>query len=151
MYAAPKPNAPLAGVTILLALGAGALACVLWVLPYRSFDLDRFFAPKELALHAAALLAGIAALAGARRLALNRADYALIAWLSISAISALFATNHFLAYRALTVSVSGAAIFWSARAAAAAGFSRPIARVLALVVVVGAITALAQAYGVKME
>src|ERR1019366_3735251 len=151
MYAARKPNAPLAGVTMLLAVGAGALACVLAVLPYRSFDLDRFFAPKELALHAAALVAGIAALASARRLALSRADLALVAWLSLSAISAVFATNHWLAYRALTVSVSGAGIFWSARAAASAGFARALARVLALVVVIGAMTALAQAYGVKME
>jgi hypothetical protein len=136
---------------MLLAVGAGALACVLTVLPYRSFDLDRFFAPKELALHAAALVAGIAALASTRRLSFSRADLALVAWLSLSAISAVFATNHWLAYRALTVSVSGAVIFWSARAAASEGFARGLARVLALVVVIGAITALAQAYGVKME
>src|ERR1019366_4228816 len=98
MYAASKPNAFLAGATILLAVGAGALACVLAVLPYRSFDLDRFFAPKELALHAAALIAGTAALASARpsarpsarRLPLSRADLALAAWLSLSLISALF-------------------------------------------------------------
>lgn len=151
MYAATKPNAPLVGVTILLALGAGALACVLWVLPYRSFDLDRFFAPKELALHAAAFVAGVTALAGARRLWLGAADYALITWLVLSAISAAFATNHYLAFRALTVSVSGAVVFWSARAAAAAGFARPLSRVLALVVLIGALTALAQAYGIKME
>jgi hypothetical protein len=40
-----QPPLTVAGVAILLALGAGALACVLAVLPYRSFDLDRFFAP----------------------------------------------------------------------------------------------------------
>jgi O-antigen ligase len=151
MYAATKPNAPLVGVTILLALGAGALACVLWVLPYRSFDLDRFFAPKELALHTAAFVAGVTALAGSRRLWLGRADYALISWLVLSLISAIFATNHAVAYRALTLSVSGAAVFWCARAAADAGFARPLSRVLALVVLIGAITALLQAYGVKME
>jgi O-antigen ligase len=151
MYAARKLNAPLAGVTVLLALGAGALGCVLAVLPYRSFDLDRFFAPKELAFHAAALVAGTVTLACTRRLSLSRADLALVAWLSLSAISALFATNHWLAYRAFTISVSGAAIFWSGRAAASAGFARALARVLALVVVMGAITALAQAYGMKLE
>jgi O-antigen ligase len=143
--------ATIAGVTILLALGAGAFACVLAVLPYRSFDLDRFFAPKELALHAAALAAGIAALASARRLSLSRADLALAAWLILSALSALFATNHWVAHRALAISVSGAAVFWSARAAASAGFGPALARLLALAVVLGAITALAQAYGVKME
>ena len=140
-----------AGATILLALGAGALACVLAVLPYRSFDLDRFFAPKELALHAAALAAGLAALVSARRMSLTKADHVLVVWLMLSAASALFATNHWLAYRALAVSMSGAVIFWSARAAASAGSGRALVRLLALVVVIGAITALAQAYGVKME
>jgi O-antigen ligase len=143
--------ASISGVVMLLALAAGALACVLVVLPYRSFDLDRFFVPKELAFHAAALVAGVAALASARRMALSRADLALVAWLALSAISALFAGNHWLAFRALTISVSGAAIFWAARATAGAGYGRALARVLALAVVVGAITALAQAYGVKME
>jgi O-antigen ligase len=151
MYAATKPNAPLVGVTILLALGAGALACVLWVLPYRSFDLDRFFAPKEFALHAAAFAAGVTALAGARRLSLGKVDDALAVWLVLSAISAIFATNHALAYRALTVSVSGAAVFWSARAAADAGYARALSRVLALVVLIGALTALTQAYGIKLD
>jgi O-antigen ligase len=145
------PPLTVAGVTILLALGAGALACVLAVLPYRSFDLDRFFAPKELAFHAAALAAGLAALVSARRMSLTKADHALVVWLLLSAASALFATNHWLAYRALALSVSGAAIFWSARAAASAGSERALVRLLALVVVAGAITALAQAYGVKME
>jgi hypothetical protein len=135
----------------LVAVGAGALACVVLVVPYRSFDLDRFFAPKELALHVSALVAGVAVLASARRLSLSRADLALVAWLLISTVSALFATNHWLAYRALTVTVSGAAVFWSARRLATVGLRPALARTLALVVVIGAITALAQAYGVKME
>ena len=136
---------------LLLALGAGALACVLWVLPYRSFDLDRFFGPKELALHATALIAGVTALAGARSFSLNRADLALIAWILMSALSALFAANHPLAFRALTISVSSAVVFWTARTAASAGFAPALTKFLALVVVIGALTALAQAYGIKME
>ena len=48
----------------LAVLVAGALAAVLAVLPYRAFDLDRFFAPKELALHVTALLAGATLLSG---------------------------------------------------------------------------------------
>jgi O-antigen ligase len=140
-----------AGWLALVALGTGAVVCVLAVLPYRSFDLDRFFAPKELALHAAALTAGVLSLAAAPRLSLTRADLALIAWLSLSAVSALFATNHWLAYRALTLSVSGAVVFWSARFVASAGLGPALARILALTVVLGALTGLAQAYGVKME
>jgi O-antigen ligase len=143
--------ASIAGAAALLALGAGALACVLLVLPYRSFDLDRFFVPKEIALHVTAIVAGIAALASTRRFALTRADLALIVWLGLSAVSAVFATNHALAFRALTVSVSSAVVFWSARTVAREGFGGALTRVLALVVVAGAFTALAQAYGVKME
>jgi hypothetical protein len=136
---------------VVLALGAGAAACVMVVFPYRSFDLDRFIAPKELALHAAALVAGVLAITATRRLSLTRADAALIAWLALSALSAFFATNHWLAYRALSLSVSGAAVFWSARFVASAGLGPALARILALVVVLGAITALAQAYGVTLE
>jgi hypothetical protein len=136
---------------VVLALGAGAAACVMVVFPYRSFDLDRFIAPKELALHAAALVAGVLAITATRRLSLTRADAALIAWLALSALSAFFATNHWLAYRALSLSMSGAAVFWSARFVASAGLGPALARILALVVVLGALTALAQAYGVTLE
>jgi O-antigen ligase len=135
----------------LVALGVGALATVLAVLSFRAFDLDRFFAPKELALHASALVAGVALLAGTKRLALRRADLALAAWLALSFFTAVFATNHWLAFRALTLTVSGAVVFWSARRLAAAGLSGALTTVLAVAVVAGALTALAQAYGVKME
>lgn len=145
------PTRSIADWIALVAVGAGALACVLLVTPYRSFDLDRFFAPKELALHVSALVAGVAVLWSARRLTLSRADLALAAWLVLSALSALFATNHWLAYRAFAVTASGAIVFWSARRLAAVGLGPALAHTLALAVVIGAITALAQAYGVKME
>jgi O-antigen ligase len=130
---------------------AGALAAVLAVRPYRLFDLDRFFAPKELALHLAALLAGLALLSGARRAALTRVDIALAAWVALSIASALFASNHWLAFRALSITVSGAVVFWSARRLAAAGLGGALARALAAAVVIGSLTALAQAYGLRME
>ena len=136
---------------VLVALGAGALACVLLVVPYRSFDLDRFFAPKEVALHAAALVAGAAALIHSRRFVLSRADFALIAWIALSALSALFATNHSLAFRALTLTVSGAVVFWCARGLATAGLAPALVRILSLAILAGALTGLAQAYGIKME
>jgi O-antigen ligase len=136
---------------VLFALGAGAFACVLLVLPYRSFDLDRFFAPKEVALHAAAFVAGLTALAFSPRFTFSKADAGLIAWIVFSAASAVAATNYWLAFRAVAITVSGAAVFWSARKIAQAGFGPALTRLLALAVVAGAITALAQAYGIKME
>jgi hypothetical protein len=136
---------------VLLAIGAGALASVLLVLPYRSFDLDRFFAPKELALHASALVAGLAALASSPRLTISKTDTALAAWVLLSAVSVLGATNYWLSFRALAITVSGAVVFWSARKVARAGLGPILTRMLALAIVAGAITALAQAYGIKME
>jgi hypothetical protein len=135
----------------LVALVAGALAVVLLVEPYRAFDLDRFFAPKELALHVTALIAGLTLLSGARRAALTRADIALAIWIALSALSAIFATNHWLAFRALAITVSGAVVFWSARRLMAAGLGGTLARAVAAVIVVGSLTAIAQAYGLKME
>ncbi|MBX6333300.1 MAG: hypothetical protein IRY91_15750, partial [Gemmatimonadaceae bacterium] len=98
----------------------GAAAVVLVVVPFKQFDLDRFFVPKELALHLAATLAALLLVARARRLALTRVDTLLVAYLGLSAISALFAPNWWLATRALAVSLSGAAVFWSAGALARA-------------------------------
>ena len=135
----------------LAALSLGALATVLAVLPYRAFDLDRFFVPKELALHVSATVAGAAALLGVRRLALARADLLLAVWLALSLISALFATNHWAAFRAVTLSLSGATVFWTARHLARENLGGILARALGVVAVIGALTALAQAYGVPME
>jgi len=134
-----------------LVLQAGALLVVLGALPYKQFDLDRFFVPKELVLHATALLAAFAVLVSARRLTLARVDQFLAGFLAIGVLSALFATNWWLAERAVAVSLSGAACFWVARVIARAGLGRRLVAVLAFAAVLGAITALLQAYGVRTE
>ena len=135
----------------LAAITIGALATVLVVLPYRSFDLDRFLAPKELAVHVAAGIAGTVTLARARAVRITRADVLLGAWLLLSIASAVFATNHWAGLRAVTLSVSGAVIYWSARRLASAGLGGTLTACLGGVVVIGAATALLQAYGVKFN
>jgi hypothetical protein len=145
------PSPRLRDRAALAVLGAGALATALVVLPYRSFELDRFFLPKEVALHASAALAALVLLIGVRRFVVTRVDVMLAAWVALSIVSALFATNHWVAYRALTITLSGALVFWSARRVGEAALGGAFARMLALVVVAGAATALAQAYGLKME
>src|SRR6185295_18429528 len=87
-------------------LQLGAIAVILAVTTYRAFDLDRFFVPKELVLHATALLAGLLAFASIRRSGGTRIDRLLAAYVGLSAVSALFATNHWLGFRALAVSAS---------------------------------------------
>ena len=135
----------------LYVLQAGAVAVVLAAAPYKLFDLDRFFVPKELVLHATALLATLLCLSRARRLGLARVDELLGLFLTVGLVSALFASNWWLAGRAVAVSLSGAACFWSARAVARAGLGRSLLVALALASVIGAVTGLLQAYGVRTE
>lgn len=130
---------------------AGAIAVVLAATPYKSFDLDRFFVPKELVLHLTALVVTVLCLLRARRLALGRVDQLLGLFLALGIASALFATNWWLAERAVAISLSSVACFWSARALARAGLARQLLAALALAAVIGGITALLQAYGVHSE
>ena len=148
---AVTPRPPAAARFALLVLQLGALLVVLAALPYKAFDLDRFFVPKELVLHAAALLAAFAILVTARRFVLARVDQFLAGFLAIGVLSALLAANWWLAERAVAISLSGAACFWVARAIARAGLGRRLVAVLAFAAILGAITALLQAYGLRTE
>jgi len=139
------------GAAACAVLSAGAVAVVLAALPFKAFDLDRFFVPKELVLELAAALAALVLLARARRLELARVDVLLAAFLGLSALSAAFAPNWWLAGRALALSLAGAAVFWCARAAARAGWRRALVIAFALAAVVAAATALLQAYGVQSQ
>jgi O-antigen ligase len=133
----------------LVLLQAGIVAVVLAAVPFTLFDLERHAVPKELALHLAAAGSASLCLARARRLSLSLADLLLAAFLLLSALSTLFATNHWLAVRSLGLSVSGALVFWTARALRSAGLARPLLLAFAAGVVVAALTALLQAYGVE--
>jgi lysylphosphatidylglycerol synthetase-like protein (DUF2156 family) len=123
----------------------GALAVVLLALPYRAFDLDRFFVPKETALHATAAIAGLIVLARRRTPSLSRIDTFLVAFLALSTLSALFAENWWLATRALAITASGLTVFWVARTLSASGYERALLPGLAAAIVIGAGTALLQA------
>jgi O-antigen ligase len=130
---------------------AGAVAVVLAVTTLHAFDLDRFFVPKELVLHATVALAGLLALRALWRMGVTRVDLLLAGYLVLSALSALMATNRWLAMRALAISASSVILFWTARALRGAGLARPLAGALALGVVIAAATSLLQAYGLHIE
>jgi O-antigen ligase len=134
------------GVTIV-----GGLAVVLLSLPFKAFDLDRFFVPKELALHVTAAITGLVALARRPRPTLSRVDTLLVCFLAVSVISGFFAENWWLATRALAITASGLTVFWVARTLTAAGYERALISGLATAIVIGAMTALLQAYGVEPE
>ncbi|HVZ77973.1 MAG TPA: O-antigen ligase family protein [Gemmatimonadaceae bacterium] len=141
------PASPLLAAYGLVVLAAGAFGVVLAVAPYRAFDLDRFFVPKELVLHATVLLLAVPFVLRARATAGSRTDKWLLAFLGVSLLSALLATNHWLAFRALALSWSSLLCFWSARALARGGRSRAIVGILCGAVALAAITSLLQAYG----
>ncbi len=128
-------------------LQIGAFAVVLAALPYRLFELDRYTVPKELVLHLTAAGAGLLLLAGARRITIFVVDWLLIAFLGLTLLSALAASNGWLAFQAFGVTLSGAVLFWSARAVVRAGYAQPLLIAVTAAVVLAAVTALLQAYG----
>src|SRR5260370_9242290 len=129
----------------------GAIAVVLAATTFNAFELDRFFVPKELSLHVTAVLAALLAFRAIRRVPMTRVDLLLVLSLGASVLSAAFATNRWLAMRALAISASGVLLFWTARALAAAGLGRPLLNALALAVVVTCLTSLLQTYGLDLS
>jgi O-antigen ligase len=131
----------------LVILQIAAVAVVIAALPLPRFELDRYTIPKELVVELAALAAGMLCLSSARRLSILMVDIPLIGYLLLSAASALLATNGWLAFRAIGLSLSGATLFWCGRTLGRTGLGRPLLAVLAAAIVLGALTGLAQAYG----
>lgn len=131
-------------------VAAGAIVVVLIATTLNTFELDRFFVPKELALHITAVLATLFALRAMRHLACTRVDSLLALYVGVSALSALFATNHWVALRALAISASSLLLFWCGRAARSAGRSRALVGWLAAAAFAAAFGALLQTYGVDL-
>ena len=144
---APSKSDRLALVLVQL----GALAVVLAAVPFKQFDLDRYFIPKELALYIAAGGAAVACLAPRSKLSLARIDWLLIGFLALSTVSAVLAQNWWLSTRALAISLAGASLFWVGRVLRRDGLARPILWAVALAGTLGAVTSLLQAYGVTTE
>ncbi len=132
-------------------LQVGAIAVVLVAAPYKPFDLDRFFVPKEFVLAITAMVVGALCSLRARRIGLSRVDELLVVALGISAVSAIFATNWWLAGRGLAITAAGFTCYWCARALTKAGYGRALVAALALAGVVGALTSLLQTYGLRTD
>jgi hypothetical protein len=129
-------------------LQLGAIAVVLAASTFRAFELDRFFIPKELVLHLTAVLAGLLTF---RRVRFARVDWLLSGFLLLGVLSTLFATNTWLAIRAVAITASALVLFWTARVLRDAGLARPLLNALALAVVLVAATSLLQTYGIEPE
>src|SRR3954471_8403513 len=141
----------MAARAIKLLLQIGATAVVLAALPYKLFELDRYFVPKELVLHVIALAVGALLLVRRRSVPFDLVDKLIAVFLAWSVASAVFSTNYWLAQRALGLSVSSAIIFWGARAVAQDDSYSGVLAGCAIATVVAAATCLLQAYGVDTE
>jgi O-antigen ligase len=132
-------------------LCAGVIAVMLVALVFKVFELDRYFVPKELVMNVAALVAAGLFLARGNYRAPDIIDALLIAFLAWSILSGIFAGNHWVAQRAIALSLSSAVIFWTARSAAEAGLQKILLVAASAATVIVAGTSLAQAYGVETD
>jgi O-antigen ligase len=151
MYVEPSPQPGSGDQVALRVLQAGAIAIVLAATPYKAFDLDRYFVPKELVLLVCAAVAAFVVATRLVRVSMTAVDLAMLVFLVASLGSAVLATNPWAAERALAISTGGAALFWCASSIRRSGLARPLLVAMATAVVIGAITSLAQAYGVRSE
>src|SRR6266536_3975529 len=74
-------------------LQLGAIAVVLAALPYKAFDLDRYFVPKELVLLLCAAITAFVCVRNRNRITVTVVDVLLAAFLVSSVVSTLFAIN----------------------------------------------------------
>ncbi len=132
-------------------LQTAAVLVVLVALTWKTYELDRFFIPKELVLHLAACIGAGLALRSVREARFTWIDTLLVLYLLLGVVSGILSTNPWLALRAFTISASAVAIFWVARVLRTADLERPLLGAVAFAVVIGCITSLLQTYGVESD
>lgn len=148
---APQPIGARTASLLLAGLAVAALGAAVAAVSHRAFDLDRFFVPKELALHAGALIAAIALVARRGERTWFRADVSLAAWVLLSLWSGMFATSGQHAQRALAITLSGAVVFWAASLLRDYGRSRSVVLLVVAATTLASASSLAQAYGLTLD
>lgn len=148
-FQAQPPHPPASARFLAVWIGLGALAVILAAEPSTLFDLDRFAAPKELVLHLTALgvLLVLGLTSSERWATVTAAEAPLLGFVAWSALATLFASNHWAAGRALGLTVAGFILFRAGRRVNERGAGGVLLLGLALALVIGALTGLAQAYG----
>lgn len=129
-------------------LGAGLVLAVLAALPAAPTDLDRHQLPKESVVHAVTWLA-VALLRPGLGLLSRATRTALIALLVVTALSALFASNRWLALRATGLTLTGIAAFLAAHHLALRGLGPLLLRWVGVAAAAGTASGLAQAHGIS--
>src|SRR5260221_14240470 len=131
-----------------LLLQAGVVVAMLAIVPRSLFGTCMCNAPKELLLHLTGLCAAALCLFSVRKVSVAYTDIWLCVFLLLSALSGFFAaTDRWESLRAVGLSVSAAAVFWSARHLAGVGERRPLLRAVTLAVVIVVAGVLLDAFG----
>lgn len=130
-------------------LGVGLVTAVLIALPVAPSDLDRHQFPKETAVHLATWLAVILTRPLPARDLRPATWLALLGFLVVTAVSALFADNLWVAVRATGLSCTGVFAFLTARRLAAEGEGGTLVGWMLAAAFAGTVTGLAQAYGLS--
>jgi len=135
----------------LRALQFGAILVVLAAVTWKTYELDRFFIPKELVLHLTAFTGLILLRRNLRPPRVGWVDVLLVLHLGLGIASGLFAVNHWNALRGVAITASAIAVFLIARAVSDAGLRPRLLAAVATAVVIGCITSLLQTYGVETD
>lgn len=149
--AEPASEDPSGDWLLIAPLVAGVVAVMLTAVSFKVFELDRYFLPKELVLNSVGLAAAAVLSFRLRSLRGDIIDVLLAVFLAWSILSALFATNHWLAQRAIGLSLSSALVFWAARHAGSYRQARVLIGSGAFAAIAVAVTSLAQAYGIESD
>jgi O-antigen ligase len=132
-------------------LQIGAPLTVLAAVTWFEYELDRFYVPKELALHAFTFVCGLLLFGAMRRSPRLRVELVLGIFLLLSIVSSALATNIWVALRATAITASGLLLFAVGREMRDKGLARPLLVAVALAVVTACGMALLQAYGVETD
>src|SRR5690606_10216275 len=111
-----------------------------------AFDLDRYLVPKALVLHAVALGLLVLRVPGRLRGGWGAPEWLFAAFLAAGAVSALTATNLWLALNAWGIGLSSFVLFLACRELSES-YRWPLLAALLAATVLGAALGIAQAYG----
>jgi len=129
-----------------LMLQAGVVVCVLALVPGRG--ILNFVEPKEFVVDLVGLSVAALCLISASCLAIDWVDLFLGLFLLVSIVSAGFAaTDKWEALRAVGLTISGAAVFWSSRYLAGRGKRRPLLDAVAVAVALVSVSVLIDSFG----
>ena len=132
-------------------LQLGAILVVLAAVTWKTYELDRFFIPKELVLHLTAFTGLILLRRNLRPPRFGWVDLLLALHLGLGIASGILAVNHWNALRGIAITASAIAVFLAARAVSDAGLRPRLLAAVAIAVVIGCITSLLQTYGVETD